>query len=104
MGIRKREKYLGSWSKFLFYLKKINYYHKETIIARAYDTPIPGYMTFNTNCLRLWRSLPATEFDFGQFNEGDYFGSLEARQRAETLTSVLYPNDSTPAGKELRLK
>lgn len=51
----------------------------ETILARAYDTPIPGYMTFNTIALRLWRSLPATEFDFGQFNEGDYFGSLEAR-------------------------
>lgn len=49
----------------------------ETIIARAYDTPIPGYMTFNTLALRLWRSLPTNEFDFGSFNDGDYFKSLE---------------------------
>jgi starch phosphorylase len=53
----------------------------ETIIARAYDTPTPGYMTFNTLALRLWRSLPANEFDFSSFNEGDYFRSLEARER-----------------------
>jgi starch phosphorylase len=53
----------------------------EIIIARAYDTPIPGYMTFNTIGLRLWRSLPANEFDFGSFNDGDYFRSLESRER-----------------------
>lgn len=61
-------------------------------------------MTFNTLALRLWRSLPANEFDFNLFNEGDYFKSLESRERAEYITSVLYPNDSTYAGKELRLK
>lgn len=61
-------------------------------------------MTFNTLALRLWRSLPTNEFDFNLFNEGDYFKSLEARERAEYITSVLYPNDSTYAGKELRLK
>lgn len=76
----------------------------ETIIARAYDTPIPGYATFNTLALRLWRSLPANEFDFNSFNTGDYFKALEERQKAEYITSVLYPNDSTNQGKELRLK
>jgi len=73
-------------------------------VARAYDTPIPGYATFNTIALRLWKSLPLNEFDFYAFNQGAYTNALEARQRAEYITSVLYPNDSTEAGKELRLK
>ncbi|KAL4464877.1 hypothetical protein ABPG74_011438 [Tetrahymena malaccensis] len=76
----------------------------EIIVARAYDNPVPGYNTFNTINLRLWRSLPSSEFDFKSFNQGDYFKALESRQRAEFITSVLYPNDSTYAGKELRLK
>lgn len=73
-------------------------------MARAFDTPIPGYNTFNTLGLRLWKSLPFNEFDFSSFNTGDYFKALEAKERAEYITSVLYPNDSTDAGKELRLK
>ena len=44
-----------------------------TIMARAYDTPIPGYNTKNTIALRLWKSHPTTEFDFSSFNTGDYF-------------------------------
>ena len=89
----------------------------EIVLAKAYDTPIPGYNTFNTNNLRLWKSIPATEFDFSSFNQGNfltrfylsyilgnYFESIQAKQRAEYITSVLYPNDSTDAGKELRLK
>ena len=76
----------------------------EPIVARAYDTPIPGYATFNTIGLRLWKSLPICEFDFNSFNSGNYEKALEDRQRAEYITSVLYPNDSTEQGKELRLK
>ena len=76
----------------------------ETVIAVAYDTPISGYDTFNTINLRLWRSRPTNEFDFNSFNSGNYFSAIEARQRAEYITSVLYPNDSTEGGKELRLK
>lgn len=75
----------------------------EVVVARAYDNPIPGYGTFSTINLRLWRSLPNNEFDFSSFNSGNYFGALEERQKAEFITSVLYPNDSTLAGKELRL-
>jgi len=74
------------------------------VVARAYDNPIPGYGTFSTINLRLWRSLPNNEFDFNSFNSGNYFGALEERQKAEFITSVLYPNDNTLAGKELRLK
>ena len=58
----------------------------------------------NTIGLRLWKSLPTNEFDFNSFNSGDYFRAVEAKQRAEYITSVLYPNDSTDQGKELRLK
>jgi starch phosphorylase len=65
---------------------------------------VPGYNTYNTNNLRLWRSRPCNEFDFGSFNSGDYFGAIHERQSAEYITSVLYPNDSTLEGKELRLK
>jgi starch phosphorylase len=77
---------------------------EETVRAVAYDSPIPGYDTFNTINLRLWKARPTNEFDFQSFNSGDYFKAIEARQRAEYITSVLYPNDSTPSGKELRLK
>lgn len=52
----------------------------------------------------MWKSLPINEFDFVSFNSGEYEKALEARQRAEYITSVLYPNDSTDQGKELRLK
>ncbi len=76
----------------------------EVVIAMAYDTPIPGFNTFNTNNLRLWRSRPCNEFDFKSFNAGDYHSAIVERQKAEYITSVLYPNDSTESGKELRLK
>ena len=70
----------------------------------AYDTPIPGFNTYNTNNLRLWRSRTNNTFDFSKFNSSDYAGAIQERQDAEYITSVLYPNDSTDAGKELRLK
>lgn len=76
----------------------------EVVFARAFDTPIPGYCTDNTVGLRLWKSLPAREFDLTSFNTGDYFKALYERQKASEITSVLYPNDSTAQGKELRLK
>jgi len=76
----------------------------ETVRAVAYDTPIPGFDTFNTINLRLWKARPTNEFDFQSFNQGDYFKAIEDRQKAEYISSVLYPNDSTPSGKELRLK
>jgi starch phosphorylase len=52
----------------------------------------------------LWKSRPYNEFDFKNFNQGDYFGAIAERQKAEYITSVLYPNDSSEGGKELRLK
>eukprot|EP00884_Botryococcus_braunii_P022198 jgi/Botrbrau1/8662/Bobra.0087s0016.1 len=76
----------------------------ETVMAVAYDMPIPGYKTRNTINLRLWASRPDREFDLEAFNTGDYVQAILARQRAETMSSVLYPDDRTYQGKELRLK
>ena len=72
--------------------------------AVAYDNPIPGFRTNNTINLRLWASRPDREFDLEAFNTGDYIQAILARQRAESLSSVLYPDDRTYQGKELRLK
>lgn len=73
------------------------------LVALASDIPIPGFQTKNVINLRLWKSEPATDFDLQSFNEGNYYKALEKRQRAETISSVLYPNDNTPEGKQLRL-
>ena len=76
----------------------------EIVIAMAYDTPIPGFDTYNTINLRLWRAVPSREFDLASFNSGDYLRAVDARQRAESISAVLYPSDATQEGKELRLK
>lgn len=76
----------------------------EMVQAVAYDMPIPGYRTWNTINLRLWGSKPAKEFDLASFNEGDYLKAIENKQRSEYISLVLYPNDNTMTGKELRLK
>lgn len=74
------------------------------VIAIAYDTVIPGWNTSNSNTLRLWKSFAGEEFNFDAFNRGDYDASSSMKEDAGYITSVLYPNDSTPSGKELRLK
>jgi starch phosphorylase len=83
---------------------RCNWEHTQKVIAMAYDNPIPGFNTYNTNNLRLWRSRTNNTFDFNKFNSSDYQGAIAERQDAEYITSVLYPNDETDAGKELRLK
>mmetsp|Transcript_32108 Transcript_32108/g.44512 ORF Transcript_32108/g.44512 Transcript_32108/m.44512 type:complete len:878 (+) Transcript_32108:118-2751(+) len=77
---------------------------KEAVMAVAYDNPIPGWKTDNTISLRLWSARPIQEFDLAEFNIGHYTESCADRQKAETITSVLYPEDSTQEGKTLRLK
>ena len=74
------------------------------ILAVPYDTPIIGYGTNNINTLRLWKSEPVVPFDFELFNDQDYDKSVTAKNRAEDISRVLYPNDSTNEGKILRLK
>ena len=76
----------------------------EEVVAVAYDTAVPGFNTFNCNTLRLWKSFPSNEFNFDQFNRGEHQSALAERDQASYITSVLYPNDNSVSGKELRLK
>ncbi|KAL4205091.1 hypothetical protein AMTRI_Chr01g135480 [Amborella trichopoda] len=76
----------------------------ETVEAVAYDNPIPGYGTRNTINLRLWAAKPSDQYDMESFNTGDYINAVINRQKAETISSVLYPDDRSYQGKELRLK
>jgi starch phosphorylase len=73
------------------------------VLATPYDTPIPGYGGQLVNTLRLWQAKAVTEFDLGEFNEGDYIGAIHSRALSENITRVLYPNDNVFVGKELRL-
>ena len=76
----------------------------ETVRAVPYDMPIIGYNTENIGTLRLWQAEPIEEFDFDLFNDQKYDKSLKAKNNAENISRVLYPNDSTDSGKLLRLK
>ncbi|MEO1458589.1 MAG: glycogen/starch/alpha-glucan phosphorylase, partial [Pseudomonadota bacterium] len=76
----------------------------ETVVAAAYDTPIPGWRGEWVNTLRLWSAKPTQVFDLEPFNRGDFFGAAAPAVLAETISRVLYPDDTTPQGKELRLK
>ncbi|MBU3665247.1 MAG: glycogen/starch/alpha-glucan phosphorylase [Chthoniobacterales bacterium] len=73
------------------------------LIGVPYDIPIPGYGTETVNFLRLWESRAPEEFDFDAFNRGGYEEAVRQKNMAETISKVLYPNDHTEAGKELRL-
>jgi len=74
------------------------------ITGIPYDTPVPGFKVNNVNLLRLWSSGAHTSFDFEDFNTGDYYGAVEDKIKAETITKVLYPNDEQFQGKQLRLE
>lgn len=76
----------------------------ETINGIAYDTPIVGYGGKTVNTLRLWSAQSPEEFSFEEFNSGDYTEAVRNKINAETLSQVLYPNDTLYMGKELRLK
>jgi len=68
-----------------------------------YDIPICGYGTKTVNFLRLWESKASEEFDFQIFNQGGYVEAVRDKAIGETISKVLYPNDATESGKELRL-
>lgn len=75
----------------------------ETVEGVPYDLPIVGYKNA-VNSLRLWSARAQDEFGLDDFNKGDYVKAVETKVLAENLTKVLYPNDNTTAGKELRLR
>ena len=75
-----------------------------TVLAVPYDVPVIGYGTENINTLRLWQCEAEEELDFNAFNDQDYLRALTQKNKAEDITRVLYPNDSTWEGKRLRIK
>ena len=76
----------------------------QSVWAVPYDTPVIGYGAAKINTLRLWQAEPIEEFNFALFNDQKYDKSFKEKNDAEAITAVLYPNDSTDAGKKLRLK
>jgi starch phosphorylase len=78
--------------------------HAAEVNAKAYDLVIPGHGTDRVSTLRLWKSAAPAHIDLHAFNSGDYARAAEFKNAFEHISWVLYPNDSTPAGRELRLK
>ncbi|MBI3479061.1 MAG: glycogen/starch/alpha-glucan phosphorylase [Nitrosomonadales bacterium] len=76
----------------------------DDVMAMAYDTPIPGYGLDTVNNMRLWSAKASRDFDLKYFNEGNYIRAVEDKNQSENLSKVLYPDDTTDMGKELRLK
>ncbi|MEN9890715.1 MAG: glycogen phosphorylase GlgP [Pseudomonadota bacterium] len=78
--------------------------HAGEVSAKAYDHVIPGHGTERVSTLRLWKAAAPAHIDLAAFNSGDYARAAEFKNQFENISWVLYPNDSTPAGRELRLK
>ncbi|MEJ2609012.1 MAG: glycogen/starch/alpha-glucan phosphorylase [Candidatus Thiodiazotropha sp.] len=76
----------------------------QDVLAVPYDLPVPGYRNGTVNTLRLWKAAATDEFNLQEFNAGGYTESVEAKNNAEHITMVLYPNDASENGKELRLR
>ena len=78
--------------------------HAGEVTAKAYDMVIPGHGTQRVSTLRLWKAVAPSQIDLHAFNTGDYARAAEFKNQYENISWVLYPNDSTPAGRELRLR
>ena len=83
---------------------KFDWVDTEDVLAVAYDIPVPGYKNNTVNNLRLWQAKACSDFSFKEFNAGDYVAAVASKTDSETISKVLYPNDSYVEGKFLRLK
>jgi starch phosphorylase len=83
---------------------RVHWVEAKTVLGMPYDTPIAGYGNQTVNTLRLWRARASKEFELSNFNAGDYMSAVEEKNISENISKVLYPNDVTMMGKELRLK
>ena len=83
---------------------RVRWYPARLVKGVAHDTPILGYRTNTANMLRLWSAEAVDSFDFAAFNTGDYYGAVTAKVASETLSKVLYPDDSVFKGQQLRLE
>jgi glycogen phosphorylase len=104
--LTKRVKFYGHSE---FYINErgrrcVRWCNTRDVLAVPYDVPIPGYGNGVVNTLRLWKSAATDEFDLNDFNQGDYAQAVSEKNQAEQITMVLYPNDASENGKELRLR
>ena len=83
---------------------RVRWVDTENVLAVPHDTPIPGYENNTVNTLRLWKAAASDAFELGEFNAGRYPESVANKNEAEHISMVLYPNDSSENGKELRLR
>lgn len=83
---------------------RVRWLPAETVMGEPHFMLVPGYGTETVNILRLWRARATREFDLELFDMGDYEQAVEQKVSSENITKVLYPNDTTPQGKELRLR
>lgn len=83
---------------------QVRWLDTEDVLAVPYDVPIPGYRNGTVNTLRLWKAVAVEEFDLVQFNEGFYVEAVAGRMVAENISKVLYPDDASEGGRELRLR
>jgi len=82
----------------------VTWVNTQDVFAVPYDTPIPGYQNGTVNTLRLWKAAATEEFNLHEFNAGEYAEAVAAKNTAENITMVLYPNDANENGKSLRLR
>ena len=85
-------------------ITRVRWADTQDVLAIPYDVPIPGYHNGTVNTLRLWKSTATEEFNLDEFNQGDYVGAVASKHGAENISQVLYPNDKSENGKELRLR
>ena len=83
---------------------RVRWVDTHDVLAIPFDIPVPGYGNGTVNTLRLWKAAATAEFDLGEFNAGSYPESVARKNEAENITMVLYPNDASENGKELRLR
>jgi starch phosphorylase len=98
--------YFGGWVEHIGAPghKKAVWRHAAEVAAKAYDMVIPGHGTQRVSTLRLWKAVAPAHIDLHAFNTGDYARAAGVKNEFENISWVLYPNDSTPAGRELRLR
>jgi starch phosphorylase len=85
-------------------VSKVAWVNTNDVLAVPYDLPVPGYQNGTVNKLRLWKSEATDEFNLEDFNAGSYTDAVKTKNEAENISMVLYPNDASENGKELRLR
>ena len=85
-------------------LMRVYWKYTDDVMAVPYDVPVPGYRNGTVNTLRLWKATATEEFNLNEFNAGSYADAVASKNAAEHITMVLYPNDASENGKELRLR